>query len=152
LLERSPEGRFPGQFPRDFLTVLNVEVFKASGVVVGRKCPDNNARPYAPVGRIGRKSTISYIIILEMEPGRHKIKPTGRPVKAIKREVRACIRFTRPEYLIIKEKAGKVGLNMQSSFKRLSIPASNRAGTSSYPWPRIASLASNFSNLLVYSC
>ena len=30
---------------------------------------------------------------MEMEPGRHKIKPAGRPVKAIKRDVRACIRF-----------------------------------------------------------
>ncbi len=44
---------------------------------------------------------------MEMDPSRHKIKPTGRPVKAIKREVRACIRFTRPEYLVINEKAGK---------------------------------------------
>jgi hypothetical protein len=35
--------------------------FKASGVVVGQKCPDNNARPYAPVGRIGEKARTSKI-------------------------------------------------------------------------------------------
>ena len=56
-----------------------------------------------------------------MEPGRHKIKPTGRPVKAIKREVRACIRFTRPEYLTIKEKAGKVGLKPSAYLRHLGI-------------------------------
>ena len=56
-----------------------------------------------------------------MEQGRHKIKPTGRPVKAIKREVRACIRFTRPEYLIIKEKAGKVGMKPSAYLRHLEI-------------------------------
>jgi len=38
-----------------FSNRLELRSFKASGVVVGRKRPDNNARPYAPVGRIGRK-------------------------------------------------------------------------------------------------
>jgi hypothetical protein len=58
---------------------------------------------------------------MEMEPGRHKIKPTGRPVKAIKREVRACIRFTHPEYLIIKEKALKVGMKPSAYLRHLGI-------------------------------
>jgi hypothetical protein len=56
-----------------------------------------------------------------MEPVRHKIKPTGRPVKAVKREVRACIRFTQPEYLIIKEKAGEVGLKPSAYLRHLGI-------------------------------
>jgi hypothetical protein len=58
---------------------------------------------------------------MEMEPSRHKIKPTGRPVKAVKREVRACIRFTRPEYFIIKEKAGKVGMKPSAYLRHLGI-------------------------------
>jgi len=58
---------------------------------------------------------------MEMELGRHKIKPTGRPVKAIKREVRACIRFTRPEYFIIKEKAGNVGMKPSAYLWHLGI-------------------------------
>jgi hypothetical protein len=58
---------------------------------------------------------------MEMEPSRHKIKPTGRPVKAIKREVRACIRFTRPEYLVINEKAGKVGMKPSAYLRHLGI-------------------------------
>ena len=56
-----------------------------------------------------------------MEPSRHKIKPIGRPVKAIKREVRACIRFTQPEYLTIKEKAGKVGMKPSAYLRHLGI-------------------------------
>jgi hypothetical protein len=58
---------------------------------------------------------------MEMEPGRHKIKSTGRPVKAVKREVRACIRFTRPEYSTIKEKAGKVGMKPSGYLRYLGI-------------------------------
>ena len=58
---------------------------------------------------------------MEMGPGRHKIKPTGRPVKAIKREVRACIRVTRPEYVIIKENAGKVGMKPSAYLRHLGI-------------------------------
>lgn len=58
---------------------------------------------------------------METEPSRHKTKPTGRPVKAVKREVRACIRFTRPEYLLIIEKAGKVGMKPSAYLRHLGI-------------------------------
>jgi superfamily II helicase len=58
---------------------------------------------------------------LVMEANRHKIKTTGRPVKAIKKDVRACIRFTRPEYFIVKEKAGKVGMKPSAYLRQLAI-------------------------------
>jgi hypothetical protein len=58
---------------------------------------------------------------MEMEPGKHKIKSTGRPVKAIKRELRSCIRFTRSEYLIIKDKADKVGMKPSAYLRHLGI-------------------------------
>ncbi len=54
--------RFLGQPERDFITGFNFEVFKASGVVVGRKRPDNNARPYANNGSIREKAKLSYIL------------------------------------------------------------------------------------------
>ena len=58
-----------------------------------------------------------------MEPGRHKIKATGRPVKAVKREVRACIRFTKMEYCAINEKAGFVGMKPTAYLRHLGIHA-----------------------------
>jgi hypothetical protein len=39
-----------------------------------------------------------------------KKKKTGRPKKTIKKEVRACVRFTQAEYAIIREKAIQAGL------------------------------------------
>ena len=38
-------------------------------------------------------------------------KKAGRPAKAIKKEIRACVRLTHHEYFIIKEKAARAGLN-----------------------------------------
>jgi hypothetical protein len=58
---------------------------------------------------------------MEMEPGRHKIKANGRPVKAVKREVRACIRFTQSEYVIIKDKAEKAGMKPSAYLRHLGI-------------------------------
>ena len=39
-----------------------------------------------------------------METVNKKQKKAGRPQKAIKKEIRACVRFTNHEYFIIKEK------------------------------------------------
>lgn len=58
-----------------------------------------------------------------MEPSRHKIKASGRPAKAIKREVRACIRFTKIEYHTISEKAGSVGMKPTAYLRHLGIHA-----------------------------
>src|SRR5580704_13490214 len=44
-----------------------------------------------------------------METTTAKKKKTGRPTKAVKKDVRACVRLTKGEYLIIKVKAGKAG-------------------------------------------
>ena len=37
-------------------------------------------------------------------------KKAGRPTKAVKKEIRACVRFTRPEYFIVREKARQAGV------------------------------------------
>jgi len=58
-----------------------------------------------------------------VEAGSHKIKVTGRPVKAVKREVRASIRFTKLEYYAISEKARSVGMKPTAYLRHLGIHA-----------------------------
>lgn len=50
-------------------------------------------------------------------------KKSGRPPKAIKREVRACIRFTRSEYFIIREKAVGAGIKASALIRQAAIQA-----------------------------
>jgi hypothetical protein len=56
-----------------------------------------------------------------METMTMKRKLTGRPAKVVKREVRACIRFTRPEYFIIREKAAKAGMTASAYLRQIAI-------------------------------
>jgi hypothetical protein len=56
-----------------------------------------------------------------MEPVRERTKKAGRPAKAVKKEVRACIRFTRPEYFIVKEKAAISGMKASAYIRQLAI-------------------------------
>jgi Bacterial mobilisation protein (MobC) len=56
-----------------------------------------------------------------METASMKRKLAGRPVKAVKREVRACIRLTRPEYFIIREKAAKAGMKAPAYLRQIAI-------------------------------
>ena len=58
-----------------------------------------------------------------METVRVKRKRAGRPAKAIKKEVRACVRFTRPEYFIIKEKAARAGTTASAYLRQVAIYA-----------------------------
>jgi hypothetical protein len=45
-----------------------------------------------------------------MQSATSKKKKTGRPKKAVKKEVRACVRFTQAEYAIVMQKAIQAGL------------------------------------------
>ena|ERR1700677_4680462 len=54
-----------------------------------------------------------------MQPTTAKKKKTGRPKKAVKKEIRACVRLTRAEYFIIKGKAAKAGTKA-AAFLRLA--------------------------------
>jgi hypothetical protein len=45
-----------------------------------------------------------------MQSATAKKKRIGRPKKAVKKEVRACVRFTQAEYAIIREKDVQAGL------------------------------------------
>ncbi|MHA4812572.1 plasmid mobilization protein [Flavitalea flava] len=58
-----------------------------------------------------------------METVSRRKKKVGRPARTIKKEVRACIRFTRPEYFIIKEKAAKAGAETSSYIRQIAILA-----------------------------
>lgn len=48
-------------------------------------------------------------------------KNIGRPVKVIKREIRAAIRFSKNEYFIIKEKAAKAGVKPSEFIRQTAI-------------------------------
>ncbi len=56
-----------------------------------------------------------------METVSKKIKKPGRPTKAIKKEIRACARFTRSEYFIIKERASEAGVNASAYIRQTVI-------------------------------
>jgi hypothetical protein len=58
-----------------------------------------------------------------MEPVTERKKKAGRPVKAVKKDVRACVRFTRPEYFIIKEKAAMAGMTTSFYMRKVAIHA-----------------------------
>lgn len=56
-----------------------------------------------------------------METVSKKQKKAGRPTKAIKKEIRACVRFTRHEYFIIREKAAQAGVNASEYIRQTAI-------------------------------
>ena len=58
-----------------------------------------------------------------METVRTKRKRSGRPLKAIKKEVRACVRFSHHEYFILKEKARQAGVNISEYLRQTAIQA-----------------------------
>ena len=58
-----------------------------------------------------------------METVTARKKKAGRPVKAVKKEIRASVRFTRPEYFIVKEKARKAGMATSTYLRQLAIHA-----------------------------
>jgi hypothetical protein len=45
----------------------------------------------------------------------------GRPVKPVKKDVRAAVRFTRPEYFIVKQNAAKAGMTPSTYIRQLAI-------------------------------
>lgn len=58
-----------------------------------------------------------------METVSKEIKKAGRPVKSIKKEIRACVRFSKYEYYIIKEKAVQAGVNTSVYIRQIAIHA-----------------------------
>lgn len=56
-----------------------------------------------------------------MEIVNEKQKQAGRPLKQIKREVRACVRFSNYEYFIIKEKSDQAGVKVSEFIRQTAI-------------------------------
>ena len=56
-----------------------------------------------------------------MEPVRENKRKAGRPEKAIKKEVLACIRFSKVEYFVIRQKASKAGLKASAYIRQIAI-------------------------------
>ncbi len=45
----------------------------------------------------------------------------GRPEKAIKKEIRACIRYSRVEYFVLREKSAKAGLRVSEYIRQITL-------------------------------
>ena len=56
-----------------------------------------------------------------MEAVQKKKRKGGRPAKKIKMEIRACVRFSKYEYFVIKEKASKTGLSASAYLREIAI-------------------------------
>jgi hypothetical protein len=56
-----------------------------------------------------------------MESVKTKNKKRGRPAKTIRKDVRACIRFSKMEYFIIRQKASKAGLKASAYLRDIAI-------------------------------
>ena len=50
-----------------------------------------------------------------------KNKIAGRPAKAVKKEIRAAVRFTKAEYFIIRQKANKAGITASCYIREIAI-------------------------------
>ena len=50
-----------------------------------------------------------------------KKKKAGRPVKMVKKEVRAGVRYSKAEYFVIREKALKAGLTASEYIRQVTI-------------------------------
>ena len=47
----------------------------------------------------------------------------GRPLKTVKRDIRAAVRFSKTEYFIVQTKAGKAGLKVSAYIREVAINA-----------------------------
>ncbi|GEO11153.1 plasmid mobilization protein [Segetibacter aerophilus] len=56
-----------------------------------------------------------------MEKVRALKRQAGRPVKAIKKEIRASVRFTKAEYFSIRNKASKAGIKASAYIREIAI-------------------------------
>jgi uncharacterized protein YmfQ (DUF2313 family) len=56
-----------------------------------------------------------------MDPMKANKKHVGRPVKSIKKEIRAAIRFSKTEYFIIRQKATKAGIKISAYIRQSAI-------------------------------
>jgi hypothetical protein len=50
-----------------------------------------------------------------------KRKKAGRPTKDIKKEIKVCIRYSRHDLFIVREKAGNAGLKLSAYLRKVSI-------------------------------
>jgi predicted DNA binding CopG/RHH family protein len=57
----------------------------------------------------------------DMESVKTNSKKRGRPAKTIRKDVRACIRFSKIEYFIIRQKASRAGLKASAYLRDIAI-------------------------------
>lgn len=50
-----------------------------------------------------------------------KRKKAGRPAKEVKKEIKVCIRYSRQDHFIVREKAANSGLKVSAYIRKVSI-------------------------------
>lgn len=56
-----------------------------------------------------------------MERVERRKKKGGRPLQAVKKEVKASVRYTRSEYFLIREKASRSGLKVSEYIRQITL-------------------------------
>jgi hypothetical protein len=56
-----------------------------------------------------------------METTSAKKKKTGRPAKAVKKDIRTCVRLTKADYLVIKGKSLKAGTSVAVYLRQMAL-------------------------------
>jgi predicted DNA binding CopG/RHH family protein len=83
--------------------------------------PLHQRSSYAPAGRIGKCKNREQEKCEDMDNVRVKRKKAGRPVKNIKKEIKVCVRYSRHDHFIVREKAANAGLRLSAYLRKVSI-------------------------------
>jgi len=76
---------------------------------------------YAPAGHIGKCKNREQEKYEDMDNVRVKRKKAGRPSKDIKKEIKVCVRYSRHDLFIVREKAANAGLKLSGYLRKVSI-------------------------------
>ena len=77
-------------------------------------------------------------------------KKTGRPTKPVKKDIRASVRFTSPEYFIIQQKAETAGITVSQYIRQVAIYTVVTTRLTEEQWEAVRKLigmANNFNQM-----
>lgn len=114
--------------PWPFAFCSGLRSIRASGVFVGQK-PDKTLvfRSRWSQKKVRPSAGSSSIKYEKMETTSAKKKKTGRPVKAVKKDIRTCVRLTKADYLVIKGKSLKAGTSVADFLRQAALQSPLRA-------------------------
>lgn len=74
-------------------------------------------------------------------------KKTGRPIKPVKKEIRASVRFTRSEYFVIQQKAETAGMTTSQYMRQVAIYTIVTAKLTEEQWQALRKLIGMHNNI-----